>query len=199
VSARLVAIVGGGPVAVRKAFGVIDAGATRVRCIAPAIDQQMPAMVEQVLARYDAKHLGGAGLVFAATDNAQVNRQVVRDARSMGVLVCRADADEDEPGDFTTPAQLHKPGVIIAVSAGSAALSVVIRDALEHGFDPRWSAMALAMQTLRPRITEHPSLVAPRRSAALRDLAGTEAMGVLEGEGLEGLWQWLSRRYPELL
>ena len=39
-------IVGGGRVAVRKAEGLVEGGATKVRCIAPEIEDEMPAEVE---------------------------------------------------------------------------------------------------------------------------------------------------------
>src|SRR5688500_6322724 len=69
-------IVGGGAVAARKARGLLDAGASRVRCVAPEIDAQLPAPVERVTERYEPRHLDGAGLVFAATDSAEVNAAV---------------------------------------------------------------------------------------------------------------------------
>ena len=82
VTDRLVVIVGGGAVAVRKAAGVIEAGATpgcvRRRRLTPA----MPEAVERVEAPYEPRHLDGAGLVFAATDLPAVNDAVVRDARA---------------------------------------------------------------------------------------------------------------------
>ncbi|RDJ94306.1 NAD(P)-dependent oxidoreductase, partial [Lacticaseibacillus rhamnosus] len=65
----------------------------------PAFDPQMPAKVERIHETYESRHLDGAFLVFAATDNAEVNNQVVRDARARKQLVNRADADDDEPGD----------------------------------------------------------------------------------------------------
>src|SRR5690242_5848317 len=104
VTDRLVVIVGGGPVAARKAAGVLEAGATRVRCVAPAFDPAVPESVERVEETYEPRHLDGAGLVFAATDLPAVNDAVVRDARARGVLATRADSDEEDPGDFTVPA-----------------------------------------------------------------------------------------------
>ena len=199
VTGRLVVVVGGGAVGARKAAGVLDAGATRVRCVSLAFDPAMPPCVERVPEAYEPRHLDGAGLVFAATDSAAVNEAVVRDARARGVLVCRADADDNEPGDFATPAKLQQGGVVVTVSAvGSPALAVLIRDGLAARWDPRWSKLADAMRELRPAIRGADALPAHRRAAVFRDLATAEGLAVVEGGGLDALKGWLARKYPEL-
>jgi siroheme synthase (precorrin-2 oxidase/ferrochelatase) len=45
---KLVVIVGGGMVAARKAQGVIEGGATRVKCVALKFDNEMPGEVEMI-------------------------------------------------------------------------------------------------------------------------------------------------------
>jgi precorrin-2 dehydrogenase/sirohydrochlorin ferrochelatase len=198
VADRLIVIVGGGSVAVRKARGLLECGATRVRCVAPEVHDDMPEGVERMLARYVAGHLDGASLVFAATDDPEVNAAVVRDARARGVLVNRADADGGEPGDFSTPARLRVSGVVVAVAAGSAALSAKIRDSLRKRWDPRWSEMAAAMQSLRPAIVARQDLKPRRRQQVFRALATYEAMNVLVEGGEDALRAWLTERFPEL-
>jgi precorrin-2 dehydrogenase/sirohydrochlorin ferrochelatase len=191
---RLVVIVGGGAVAARKAKGLLDAGATRVRVISPAFCDQMPAGIEHVEQEYDPQHLSGATLVFAATDQPEVNQRVVRDAHRLGLLVNRADADDDEPGDFTTPAILRDGGLLVTVSAGgSPALTAAIRDRIKEQVQPKWVRMAAAMQELRPRILAGGAAIDQRR-AAFRDLASDEAMDVLERRGPDELWTWLQAR-----
>jgi len=194
VSDRLVVIVGGGSVAVRKARGVLEAGAKRVRCVAPRIDSAMPPPVERLAEQYEARHLDGAGLVFAATDAREVNDAIVRDAHVRGAIVGRADHDETIPGDFTTPAKLRQGPVNVAVSAGgSPALAVLIRDGLLERWDLRWTLMAEMMQSLRREITsEMPDPLARRE--AFRALATDEALDVLERDGVQGVKDWLARR-----
>src|SRR3954454_1471168 len=137
---RLVVIVGGGAVAVRKAAGVLDAGATRVRCVSPTFHPDLPAAVERVPEAYRPEHIESAGLVFAATDSAEVNDAVVRDASTRGIWVNRADADDGQPGDFTVPARLREGPVTVTVSAGgSPALAAAIRDGVAARWDPRWT------------------------------------------------------------
>jgi len=137
-------------------------------------------------------------LVFAATDSAEVNDAVVRDARARGLWVNRVVADDAQPGDFTVPARLRKGPVTVTVSAGgSPALAAAIRDGLAARWDPRWTDMAEAMQTLRPMVLSV-NLTGSRRSAILRELASDEALDVLKSGGANGLTQWLRARHPDL-
>ena len=199
VTDRPVVIVGGGPVAVRKAGGVLEAGATRVRVVSPAFDPAMPEGVERVTATYEAAHLDGAGLVFAATDLPAVNDAVVRDARSRGVLVSRADADEEDPGDFTVPARWRSGPVTVAVSTGgNPALAVTVRDGLKARWDDRWTRMAELMVVLRSQFRAAPDVGPAMRREIFRDLATEEALGVLDRVGFEGLVDWLKRKHPGL-
>jgi siroheme synthase-like protein len=199
VADRLVVIVGGGAVAARKAAGLIECGATRVRCVAPVFDAAMPASVERVAARYEKNHLDGAGLVFAATDNPAVNDAVVHDAHARGLLVNRADPDEQTPGDFATPARWRHGPVTVTVSAGgSPALAVRIRDGLAARWDSRWSNMADAMAALRPALLATPGLDAGTRARVFRDLATDEALAVLDVGTVEDVYDWLRRRHPTL-
>jgi siroheme synthase-like protein len=192
VSNRLMVIVGGGSVAVRKAAALIDAGATRVRVVAPEFHAQMPAAVERIKERYAPQHLEDATLVFAATNSRDVNDAVTRDARERRILVNQAD--DPAMSDFTTPAQLKRGPVTIAISAGSAALAVFIRDGLEKRFDDRWSQMAEAMQQLRPELQNDKRLSDSVRQQAFRNLATDEAMNVLARDGIEGLRIWIEQR-----
>jgi precorrin-2 dehydrogenase/sirohydrochlorin ferrochelatase len=197
VSDRLVVIVGGGAVALRKARGLLASGARRVTVVAPQFHPEMPAEVQRVVEAYRPEHLAGASLVFAATDCPDVNDAIVRDAGRIGALVCRADADEDLSGDFATPAMLRQGALLVTVSSGgSPALSAMIRDRFEQTLDPRWAKMAAAMQELRPVIRK--KLDAARRRDAFRALCSDEALTALDREGVGGLRTWLTAKFEEL-
>ncbi len=199
VSDRLIAIVGGGEVAVRKVEGLQSAGAKRIRVISPTFHERMPAQIERVVDVYHRKHLERASLIFAATDDAKVNEQVVRDAHEMGVLVCRADGDEENAGDFATPAVIRRGPVLVTVSTGgSPALAAKMRDAIEQSIDPRCIKMAETMQLLRPKILAAPSLAPSRRREIFRELASDEALQTLESGGRDALYEWLEKSFPEL-
>ena len=199
VSRRQCVIVGGGRVAARKARGLLAAGAQNVRVVSPVFADDIPPGVQRIAEAYEPRHLSGASLVFAATDSTQVNQAVVRDAQSLGALACRADADDETPGDFTTPA-LHREGLIfVAVSAaGSPALAAAVRDELAQHLDLRWKRLAQTVLNWRPVLRDRSSLPPARRRALMGELAGRDALALLDSGGPQALWRWIAQRYPEL-
>ena len=192
-----IVIIGGGAVAARKANGLIVAKARRIRCVSPVFHDDIPPVVERIAEQYADNYLDGAELVFACTDDPDVNRAVVRDARTRGIFVNRADSDDSDPGDFSTPAKLEDGAVIIAVSAASPALSAMIRDDLACKLDRRFVAMADAMRTLRPEIRSSRLDIA-MRAKLFRDLVTDDALNTLQAGGIAALRGWLLKRYPEL-
>jgi siroheme synthase-like protein len=178
---------------------VLEAGATRVRCVSPAFDAAMPESVERLEETYEPVHLDGAGIVFAATDLPAVNDAVVRDARARGALVSRADADEELLGDFTVPAVWRNGSFTVAVSAGgNPALAAMVRDGLAQRWNALWTVLAQVGGWLRPKLRA--AGVEPAvRQQVMRDLATEEAIQRLRGpEAVDGLMNWLSERHPEL-
>jgi siroheme synthase-like protein len=197
-SDRLVVIIGGGTVAVRKAQGLLAAGATMVQCVAIHFHADMPSGVQRIAEAFEPRHLDGAWLVFAATDVPAVNEQVVREAHRRNLLVNRADADEERPGDFVTPAIWRSEAVLVGVSAGgSPALAAAMRDDVAKKMDPRHVHMAAVMQELRPIIRANVADIARRREI-FRELAGAAAMDMLHEGGVATVRRWLAGRYPEL-
>lgn len=198
VSRRRILIVGGGTVASRKASGLIDAGATDVVVVAPTFTSDFPDTVQRIKRGYAPAMLEGIDLVFAATDRADVNDQVVRDAQAKKLLVNRADTDDQNPGSFITPAKIVEGHLTISVSASSAALASRVRDAIKERLDPRWSMMANAMQEMRPWVKSQQHLNQPQRAEIFRTLAQDDAMDVLQAGGIDSLRDWLIERHPEL-
>lgn len=194
VSDRLAVIIGGGEVAARKVKGLRDAGAQRVRVVAPKFSAAFASSIERIAQAYRAQHLDGAALAFAATDQPEVNDAVVRDARARGILVSRADAEDDEPGDFILPAKFVEGSATVTVSTGSPALAGLIRDELKTRWDPRWTKMGDAMAELRPILRDRSNLSRIQRQRIFRDLASEEALNALNEGGIEGLRNWLAQR-----
>jgi precorrin-2 dehydrogenase / sirohydrochlorin ferrochelatase len=198
VRTRRIVIIGGGNVASRKALGLVEAEATNVQAVAPQFTAEFPKSVALITAQYEKSHIESAALVFAATNDPQVNSTVVRDAHELGLLVCRADTDEEQAGDFITPAKLREGAITVTVAAGSPALAVVIRNGLAQHLDKRWRLMADAMLTLRPMIVAAPQTDPDARAGIFRDLATQDALDVLARDGPDGLKRWLIERHPEL-
>ncbi len=123
-NAKPVLIVGGGAVALRKAEGLLAAGAlvTVVSMDFHAGFASLPA-VQRITAAYEPAHLVGAEalrwvLVFAATNNRQVNARIYSDSNALGILCCRCDMPQD--GDFIGPAVKRCGPVTLAVGSAGA-------------------------------------------------------------------------------
>jgi siroheme synthase-like protein len=193
ITGRQIVIVGGGAVASRKAAGVVCAGAKKVKVIATEFVAEFDAEIERIHRPYQPGDLKDAELAFAATDSATINDAVVQEAESLGIWVNRADTSDEIPGDFATPAKFQSGSITVTVSAGSAALSTVIRDGLEQRFDPAWTAMADAMKTLRP-VIKSSGLDAAARAGLFRRLATPQAIATLRDRGIEGLKNWINQQ-----
>ncbi len=146
-------VVGGGRVALRKARALADAGA-RVTAVAPAF---LPEFAEDARIRclrepYAARHLEGARVVVAATDDPAVNRRVADHARAAGVLVNVVDVPD--LSDFIVPAQVRRGDLVVAISTGGAApgLSRRLRERLEREFGPEWAGYLEALRQTRARV-----------------------------------------------
>jgi len=130
VSGRLCVIVGGGSVAMRKCRKLLEHGA-RARVVSPDFSGGDGAWAFADIDRqerpYGKDALVGAFLAIAATDDPEVNRQVLADAAEMGILAQRTD--EPREGDFSFPATLRRGNftVSFATDGISPALSAHLR------------------------------------------------------------------------
>jgi siroheme synthase-like protein len=183
---RLAVVVGAGAVGQRKAERLAAAG-MRVRLVDPAAQISAAAGPAQIVAEpYRRRHLTGATLAFACTDDPGVNAQVVADAREAGVLVCRTDAPAE--GDFISPAVHRGDSVILAVATpdGSPAAAATLRDVLAAALPAGAEEFAAASAALRRRILdERPA--SPIREKLLRRLGSPDAMKAYAHGGAEAL------------
>lgn len=153
---RQAVIVGGGAVAVRKCLLLLEAGA-RVTVIAPDFDPRLEKLrrEERIVCHarsYLEGDLAGAFLVFAATDDPNVNRAVAREAESRGILADITDAPER--GSFTSPAVLRRGDLLVTVSTGgkSPALASNIRNDLAQRFGPEYAETLVILGAVREKL-----------------------------------------------
>lgn len=178
---RLAVVIGGGPVGRRKASAVLAAGGrVRLVCLEPRPAEMSDPRLDWRTEAYTPEHLNGAALVFAAGP-AELNAQVVADARARGVWVNAAS--DPAAGDFYLPATVRRGDFVLAISSGGAApaLTQIVRERLEAEFDDAFGVWVSLLTELRPLVMERIA-VAEQRQALLTALCQ---------------WHWLERLRKE--
>jgi uroporphyrin-III C-methyltransferase / precorrin-2 dehydrogenase / sirohydrochlorin ferrochelatase len=132
---RRAVVVGGGPVALRRVRGLLEAGA-HVVVIAPSVHPELEALPVTVLRRpYRRGDLSAAWLAHAATSDPEVNARVAAEAGENRIWCVRAD--EASASSAWTPAVTRHGGVTVAVSSAAdparsqrlrAAIAVALAD-----------------------------------------------------------------------
>ena len=135
VSGRPCLVVGGGPVAARKARSLLECGAV-VTVVAPSLCEEMdrlgPSLSAVERRAYRPGDSAGFHLVVTATGHSDVDAAVYADADARGIWV--NSADDRAHSSFILPA-IHRDGAVtIAVSTGglSPALASWLRTNLAH-------------------------------------------------------------------
>ena len=159
VTGRPCLVVGGGEIALRKAKGLLESGA-RVRVIAPEIDDRLSRLEGIVIERraYQAGDVAGHVLVFAATDDREINSAISREAGECGALV--NVVDDPELCSFIAPALVRRGDLMIAVttSGRSPVLAKRIRKDIEERYGPEYGVLVEILGGLRDSVkAEHGS------------------------------------------
>lgn len=137
---RPVLVVGGGPVATRRAKGLLDAGA-RVTVVAPAASEALRELADAGLLSWEQRtyrqgDIDGVWFVQTATGDSAVDAQVSADAEAQRIWC--VNASDHEASAAWTPAVAVVDDVQIAVNAGgdprrAMALRNAVATALETG------------------------------------------------------------------
>ena len=160
-------VVGAGPVAARRAAGLLEAGAD-VTVVAPGIGPGVRALgpsgpsgrgVLTVITRpYRSPEAADYRVVVTATGDPAVDHRVAEDAAAGGALVNRADSGADGPEGTAGTALLlpavHRDGpVTIAVSTDGAspAFARWLRDRVAASLDPGLGDLAALAAAARAR------------------------------------------------
>ncbi len=149
-------VVGGGGVALRKVQGLLQEGA-QVVVVSPKPLDTLLAMSSQgrlrlELRTYRPGEVADYVLVFAATDDREVNQAVYQDAEAHGVWA--NVADDPELCSFHLPSRVRRGALQLAVgSAGQAPFAVRrMRQMLERKFGPEWAEWADAAARFRASV-----------------------------------------------
>jgi precorrin-2 dehydrogenase/sirohydrochlorin ferrochelatase len=149
-------VVGGGKVAQRKIETLLECGAlvqvVAKELTAPLEELRRAGRVQLLGKEFSEAFVDGAFVVFAATDDAALNRQVSRAAQRRGLLVNAVDQPAD--CNFIVPSVLSRGDLLIAVSTSgkSPAFARKVRVELEQHFGEEYGLFLNLMGNLRKEI-----------------------------------------------
>lgn len=153
VEGRAVAIVGGGEEALAKAR-LIGQSSAVLRIIAEDVDPDLLSFIARsgatrIAASYEASHLHGAVMVFAASGDEELDSRVAADARQLGIPVNAVD--RPELCDFFTPALVNRAPVAIAIGTEGAGpvLAQILRTRIDRMLSPSIGPLATLAAALR--------------------------------------------------
>ena len=140
----------------RKVRGLLQAEA-RVTVVSPTVTAGLEALFREgrigwIHRVFRPDDLEGSVLVFAATDDEDVNRHVVQEARALGAWANAAQSIV--PSDFVVPATLQRGPLQIGVSTGgnSPAYAQMVRDYLHDLLGPEHGELISWLGELREQI-----------------------------------------------
>ena len=195
-------IVGGGPVATRKADGLLQVAANVV-VVSPMLCKELADLasrgsVDVIRRDYQYGDLQGAALVIAATDAPEVNQQVWEEAKARGIPV--NVVDDPEHCTFIAPSVLRRGPLTLAISTGGhcPALSRHLRKRLEQEFGPAYSGYVELLGQLREQAVAKLSLA--ERRVFWEQIFGSDVLALLtsgkEQEARRQAWAILEQHLP---
>jgi precorrin-2 dehydrogenase / sirohydrochlorin ferrochelatase len=156
ISERDCLVVGGGKVGARKAKALLAAGA-RVVVVSPVMDAALEALLpnERLFLKkraYRSSDMAGVFLVIGATDLAELNRRIKRDAQAAKAL-CNV-ADQPQLCDFILPAVVNQGDLAVAITTAgkSPALAKRLRRQLQAQFGSEYAELTTLLGVIRTRL-----------------------------------------------
>ena len=184
ISDRRAIVIGGGSVALRKIKDLLECGAL-ITVIAPRIHEAVhelaalyPDKIEIINRTYKRGDCAGAAVVFSATDDEGVNREVFKEAREHNIFINAVD--DPQNCTFFVPSWFNRGGLIVAVSTSgeSPALAARIRDGFgHHAFNISDTLEALEKtRILLTGDSEFATLTSPQRGSLLTRIVNNDEL-----------------------
>jgi precorrin-2 dehydrogenase/sirohydrochlorin ferrochelatase len=112
---KKILFVGGGRIAMHKIQTIVQY-TSNITILAPEISEELHGKgFTEVVKRYEPSDLDGFFLVYASTNDNEVNRRVKEDGAARGIMV--NVVDNRELSDFISPAIIRKGEMTVAVSS----------------------------------------------------------------------------------
>ena len=177
VSGRECVVVGGGAVAARRVESLLEAGA-HVTVVSPQLSPALEAIVARgpvvhLERRYQRGDISGSAVVYAATNDPKLHRELAIEARALGIPINVADVPE--LCTFIAPAVVQRGELQIAISTSGAspAFAARIRRTLEQQFGAEYALTLEVLRAARRRL--HADEIDPtERMRRLKDLADSD-------------------------
>lgn len=156
IKGKKVLVVGGGIVAQRKIESLLETGALIVVVSIKVTNQirqfEKEGRIKIIGRQYEESFLENVFMVIAATDNAELNHRVSKDAREKGLLINAVDQPQD--CNFIFPSVMKRGDLTLAISTSgkSPALARKIREQLEQEFGQEYEVLLKIMGNLRKEI-----------------------------------------------
>lgn len=189
-------VIGGGKVAYRKICDLIDAGA-KVEVIAPEVCAEVEKLFDDgkislLREKYSADKISDGLILIAASDDENVNRAAIENARTKNFLV---NAVNYFDGDFTVPSKLLRGDFLLTISTGgnSPAFSKFVRKMLETEFDENFGEGLKIIAGYRRELKK----ILPDTNARIkfwRETLTPEIWQLLKSGNLDELKEILNRR-----
>jgi len=174
---RLVVIIGGGIVALRKVKALIPTNA-KITIIADKIEQELTEFaattdIELTNTLYSKDHLTGAYLVIAATNDNKLNERIYNDCQDLKIL-CNV-VDQLHLCDFFVPAVIKHGHLQIAISTDGLcpAYAAHLRKKLQTLFTDQHSQFLIELEAIRKQIIEQ--VPSAGRKAILQKLVNDDS------------------------
>lgn len=149
-------VIGGGDVAVRKIDELCSCGA-RVVVISPMVLPAVKRMADEGKIEWHAREytkgdLKNAFLVFAATDNREVQKEIEVEAGERNILF--NSVDDPDASSFHVPARVRRGNFLLTISTGggSPALSAKLRKQLDAEYGSEYQQFVDLLGAIRKRI-----------------------------------------------
>jgi precorrin-2 dehydrogenase/sirohydrochlorin ferrochelatase len=196
---KLCVVVGGGEVAARKIRTLLLAKA-RVLVVSPIICQQIKIYQQEnklkwLAIKYNSDVLKNATLVFAATDNQQVQQTISNDAKKAGCLLNNA-ADPD-CSSFHLPAVVQRGDLSITVSTNGAspALAAQIKDELKQQYGAEYGQYVKLLGLIRPFVIKNDNLHQAHKKL-FKKLVQTNILALIKKNDWQQVQEILSQLLP---
>jgi len=175
-------IIGGGPVAERKAASLLEYGAN-IKIVSPGAEKRIADWAEQnrlqwIARAFDRHDLENVFMVFIATDDNSLNKEIADLCRQKGILV---NAVDDPPNcDFFVPSVLRRDSLAIAISTEgrSPLFAARLRRRLETIITEEYGQFVDILGQIREEL-RHSSLDITQRKQVLEQIVDSDLLDLL--------------------